>query len=809
VEPDRFALLRRLVDEALALGPAEREAYLQDACGDDPELLRMARDLLSHEKTTGSSLTGALEEQVREAAAHAVDGGDEGLSVIGDYQIVAKLGEGGMGVVYRAEQTGALRRTVALKLIRAGWNSRRVVARFESERLALARMNHPNIARVFDAGTTTDGRPWFVMELVEGRHLVEWCDENRLSPRRRLDLFLEVCRGVQHAHRKGIIHRDLKPSNILVSGRAEAPVVKIIDFGIAKALTGADDHPAGMTIAGQQLGSPDYMSPERLEGDVDDPDVRSDIFSLGVILFELLSGRLPFDRSPSGRLKTATTGGTRAAPPSLTAGTRGDAGRIREIAQARATDPAALRRFLRGELDWIVAKAMAPDREKRYDSARELIQDIERHLAGEPVLAGHPGPVYRVGKYLRRHRAPITMTLIVVAALTAGLVESQHQKRAAVAARSEAEAVTEFLSDMLASVQPQEKGREVTVRQVLDEAAGQVTDDFGDRPEVQARLLSTIGNTYLALGEVDEAIELQEEALALRRRENGDQSVESLKALCDLGHALSWAGQPQRAEECYGEALAGLEAFSEEDPTLVLKAINGLANALADQGRLAEAEPYYLDALEKSRRLLGVDDPMTMTLMNNLALLRADQGDMEKAAEILAEVLELRRTTLGENHPLTMESVINLASAWSQLGKFDATIAALEPVVPRARRELGESHRVTLTAMNNLAYAYARADRLAEAEAMTRETWEIRRREFGDDHFETMISAFNMADVYRRQGRLDEAEALHRKTLEDRIRVLGEGHPHVRISREGLAEVLEELGRDQEAADLREQAGGN
>jgi non-specific serine/threonine protein kinase/serine/threonine-protein kinase len=789
MDPSQYAQLRRIVDGALELASGQREEFARAECGEDSELLAQVLVLLAHDATADEQLTGVLEDKIRAAAADALDD-YTGPDTIGNYRIVEKIGEGGMGVVYRAEQTGALQRSVALKLIRAGWNSKRVVTRFESERLALARMDHPNIARVFDAGSTDDGRPWFVMELVEGRHLVAWCDAQRLSPHRRLRLFLEVCRGVQHAHRKGIIHRDLKPSNILVSGESDKPVVKIIDFGIAKALTGTDDHPAGNTLAGQQLGSPDYMSPERLDGEDDDPDVRSDIYSLGVILFELLSGHLPFDRSSSRRLAfgSGTAGSTREEPPSLSAGGRGT--RITsEVATARDTDPASLRRMLRGELDWIAGKCMAPDRDNRYDGVPELSQDIERHLAGEPVLAGQPGLNYRVGKYLHRHRLPITMTLVVVTALSAGLFESQRQRRVADATRAEAEAVTGFLSDMLASVQPHEMGREVTVRQVLDKANGQLGADFGHRPRIQARLQSTIGQTYLALGQTDEAIKLHEEVVAMRRRENGDDSVETLMAICDLGQAVSRAGQSRRASELYREALDGLEGRSDTEIDKVLKATNGLANALSDQGRLEEAEPYYLEALSRSRELLGDEDPMTTSLINNLALLRADQGDMESCAELLAESLELRRRSLGEDHPHTMESVISFASVQSHLGDLDAAIAALEPMVPRARKVMGESHRTTLAAMNNLAWAYAENGDLEKAEAMTLETWEIRRRTLGDEHPDTLISAHNMAKLYLKVGRLDEAEALHREVLATRIRVLGADHPHVQFSRDALAEI--------------------
>jgi non-specific serine/threonine protein kinase/serine/threonine-protein kinase len=809
MDPDRFARLREVVDGALALPAGARSAYVRESYADDPALVREALTLLGYETTGGGDITRVLAGQVRRAASNAL-GEDTLPDTIGDYRIVEKIGEGGMGVVYRAEQTGALERSVALKLIRAGWNSQRVVARFESERLALARMDHPNIARVFDAGSTADGRPWFVMELVDGQPITAWCDGQLSDTRARLALFCAVCRGVQHAHQKGIIHRDLKPSNVLVTADTGGPAVKIIDFGIAKALTVALDGTADMTLVGQVLGSPDYMSPERMEGEGGDVDIRSDVYSLGVLLYELLSGALPFDRSSrrSPAFGSGTADATRLDPPSLTAKPRTDRETVARIARSRRTDPTALRRMLRGELDWVVAKALAPDREQRYATAREFMQDVERYLAGEPVEAGRPGMAYRLGKVLRRHRVAIAVTATVVASLTFGLIESQRQRLRADAARNEAETVTAFLSDMLSSVRPDEQGRDVTVRRVLDQAAADLGDEFAADPLVRARLQSTIGLAYNALGETDEAIAQQEAVVATRRRELGDRAPATLQAICDLGEALSRAGRFERSGELYREALAGFRRGGGDRVAGVCDAMNGLANALSDQGRFAEAEPYYLEALELLGEQEGDHATLTTSLMNNLALLWADQGRMAEARDMLAEVLALRQQALGEDAPKTMESVLNLAGAESQLGHMAEAVAALEPLVPRARRAMGDEHRLTLAALNNLAWAYARTGRLEEATALTGETLETRRRVLGDEHIETLIAAHNMADMHRRQGKLAEAEALHRRTLAIRQRVLGADHPHTLISREGLAEVLREQGRGADAAAVLSPTGG-
>jgi non-specific serine/threonine protein kinase/serine/threonine-protein kinase len=765
LDSHRFSALRQVVDGALALPADQRPSFVKTQCAGDGELERQALALLAHEKTKGPALTGVFENQVRLAATSALQ--DEPLpGPIGDYEIVGKLGEGGMGVVFRAEQSGALERTVALKLIRAGWSSQRVIARFESERLTLARMDHPNIARVFDAGTSSDGRPWFAMELVEGKPLTVWCEEHGLDTRERLDLFTRVCRGVQHAHQKGIIHRDLKPSNVMVTGSYGAPVPKIIDFGIAKALTDEQDLRATLTLAGQQFGSPDYMSPEHTGGE-DDVDIRTDVYSLGILLYEVLTGDLPAE-TPTQR--------------------------ARENGRSRSS--------LKGELDWVVGKAMAPERDNRYATAHELMQDLERYLAGEPVLAGRPSMTYRLGKFVRRHRVPVTITAVVVVSLALGLAESQRQRHRADAARDQAELMTVFLSDMLSSVRPEEEGREVTVRQVLDKAAAGVGEDFADRPLVQARLQTTIGLAYTALGENDEAIAQLEETLAIRRREQGDQAPETLMAMCNLGQAVSRAGRFDEAGTLYREALEGFRNDPGAQIAEVCRSMNGLANALSDQGLLDEAEPYYLEALEAARTHLGEDDPQTCSLLNNLAILRADQGRMAESREILAEVLERYRRIHGPDHPKTMEVTVSLASVDSHLDEFDRAVAALEPLVPLAQKKLGEGHRITLTAMNNLAWVYARTGRFEDAEPLMRETLEVRQRELGRDHLETLISAFNLADLLKRKGSLAESENLHRETLAARKRVLGDEHHHTRLSATTLAEFLREQGRDAGADSL-------
>ena len=782
----RFAALRRVVADALELPAAEREAFAHRECAGDAELLAEVLSLLAIDAEEGPEHTRAVHDRIAQAASAAIE--EELPADIGPYRFVAKLGEGGMGVVYRAEQSGALRRSVAIKLIRAGWSSPRVVTRFESERLALARMDHRNIASVLDAGATADGRPWFVMELVEGDPLTRWCDERRLDLRERLRLFLDVCRGVQHAHQKGIIHRDLKPSNVLVTERDGEAVPKIIDFGIAKALAEPLDADAPATMAGQLLGTPEYLSPERLAGRDDGADIRTDVYSLGVMLFELLSGRRPFDRSNLRRTPSTTTAGVAGEePPALTAGTRLDREAAAEVARRRRADPAQLRRQLAGELDWIVARALAVDPDRRYATVQGLLLDIERHLAGEAVLAGRPSALYRLRKFARRYRAAIAVTAVVMLALVVGLAESQRQRLRADAAREEAESVTDFLSQMLASVRPDEQGRDVTVRQVLDTAADSIGTRFARSPLVRARLQSTIGLAYEALGDNDAAIAQLTAVVAERRRRLGDGAVPTLDALNDLGGVLDRAGRLDEAVAAFTEALAGSRDQGDRARRQAIDAGNGLANIAAIRGDLAAADELYREALALKRETSAEPDAQTISLLNNLALLRFDQGRPEEAEELILRVLELRRRIDGPAHPLTLEARINHAGLLQATGRTDEAIAAMEAMLPEVRRIMGEVHRSTLSLMNNLGQAQADAGRLDAAASLMREILDLRTGHLGPDHVDTLITAYNLAEILRRQGRYAAAEALHRDTLERRRRILGEDHPHTELSRRGLA----------------------
>ncbi len=574
---------------------------------------------------------------------------------LGPYKLLQRIGEGGFGVVYMAEQREPVRRKVALKLIKPGMDTQQVIARFEAERQALAMMDHPNIARVLDAGTTRQARPYFVMELVKGVPITAYCDTENLTTKQRLQLFCQVCRAVQHAHQKGIIHRDLKPSNVLVTLHDGNPVPKVIDFGIAKATSAELTTRTLFTEFRQFIGTPEYMSPEQAEMSGLDIDTRSDIYSLGVLLYELLTGTTPFQ---GNRLRSAALDeiqriireeepprpSTRVssmlqehapAPRTTTSSHKADSSMAEHIARHRRTDPQHLKRELKGDLDWIIMKTLEKDRTRRYDTASALADDIERHLNEQPVAAGPPSTGYRLRKFYRRNKGRVFAATALAAVFVLGLVgtsvamiEARQSERRARQATQDAElamveatqqaaiaeAVNRFLNeDLLAAVAPEEAGRDVTVLQVLERAGQQIESQFEENPTVLATLHHTVGKSYTALGRYEDARPHLQRALTLRRKELGENERETLVA---------------------ASSLAALELYL---------------------GRYSEAEATYAALHERAKAALGQESDVTLGMANNLSVAYAGQGRYGDAEELLRETLKVIEPSLGKDHPYTIK----------------------------------------------------------------------------------------------------------------------------------------------------------
>ena len=577
---------------------------------------------------------------------------------IGPYRLLERLGEGGMGEVWLAEQTRPVRRQVALKVIKAGMDTAQVVARFEAERQALALMDHPAIAKVFDAGATDLGRPYFVMELVRGESLTAYCDRHRLTIRERLELFAHVCDGVQHAHQKGIIHRDLKPSNILVTPLDDHPVPKIIDFGVAKATSQPLTEHTLYTSLGGFVGTPEYMSPEQAEMGGVDIDTRTDVYALGVILYELLTGVLPFDRHTLKDKSIDEIRRTIREFEPLRPSTRITelAAAPTDMARARGAEPSLLRSLLQGDLDWITMKALEKDRSRRYDTAIGLANDVRRHLRNEPVLAGPPSAAYRTKKFVRRHPFGVgvaaTFVLLLVALAVTMTIQAQRIARERDRANREATVarqVSEFLVGMFKDSDPFEgRGRELTAREVLDRGSQRMLTQLRGQPEVRATLMDTMGRVYFGLGKYDTAGQLAEEALNYREGAFGRDSLEVASTLTSIGAIKGQQGAFVEAERMILEALdIQRRRLGQENPP-VAKTLLTLGEARYASGDWPGAERTLRESVGLYRKVVGSDDLELANALNDLALVLERQSKREEVEALYRESLAIRRERLGQ-----------------------------------------------------------------------------------------------------------------------------------------------------------------
>ena len=736
---------------------------------------------------------------------------------VGPYHVVEVVGEGGMGVVYKAEQREPVRRVVALKLIKLGMDTREVIARFESERQALAMMSHPNVARVLDAGATESGRPYFVMEFVAGEPITAYCDKNHLTVRQRLELFTQACAALEHAHQKALIHRDVKPSNILVTRENDKPTVKVIDFGVAKATNQRLTDRTVFTHRGQLIGTPEYMSPEQAEMSGVDVDTRTDIYSLGVVLYELLTGLLPFDakslRSAAFNEIQRIIREVDPPRPSTRVSTLGAS--AVEIAMRRRTQVEALSRQLKSELEWIPLKAMRKDPAQRYRTVSELAADVQNYLENRPLSAGPESVGYRARKFVRRNKGPVAAATAVLVVLVAGIVgtsvgfvRAERQRRDAVAARDSAEAVNQFLTkDVIGSADPAVmRGRELTVREALDNAAQRIGRKFTNTPLVEANVRSSVAGAYESLGRSDLALPHAQSAMATRRALLGDDHPDTLRAIMRVGQIELQLGHLPQAEALWREALDRARRARGEDDKLTLDAYSNVGGLLQEQGRYADAEPMHRAAERGHRRVLGDAHPETLTSINNLAYLLHLQRRFDEAEPLYREALAGRRKALGDDHPLTITSVGNLGVLLMARGQLAEAEPLYREALDARRRVLGDDHPDTLLALNNMAYLLLEQKRGAEAEAAFRETLERRQRVHPPDHPMTLVSMHNLAGVLKENGNLAEAEPLARQALQRRQRVLGEDHPDTLASRHMLVGILIAQGEIAQAEPLAREA---
>jgi serine/threonine protein kinase/tetratricopeptide (TPR) repeat protein len=775
--------VRALFAEAVEKPEAERAEFLIRACADAALRAEVESLLFAHDLWEISVKVG--KEPLAEQPGQVID----------NYKLLQEIGSGGFGVVWMAEQLAPVRRKVALKILKLGMDTRQVVARFEAERQALAMMDHPNIAKVFDGGATERGRPYFVMELVRGEPLTRYCDETGLSIGERLRLFLAVCQAVQHAHTKGIIHRDLKPGNVLVTLHDGVPVPKVIDFGVAKATHRELTTKTLFTEFRQMLGTPEYMAPEQAELSGLDIDTRADVYSLGVLLYELLTGTRPFELKDAlhigcvellRRIKEEEP-----QKPSTRVSTLGE--ELSRTARTRRVLPNALPQLLRRDLDWIVIKALEKDRGRRYETASAFAQDVQRHLDDLPVLARPPGHIYQFAKYLRRHRIAATAVaavfLSLVIGLGAALLAKQEENKLRVAAQASenqaktqanrAETVVSLIVSMLASSDPLElKGPNYTMGQWLQDFEREL--DLTDQPEVEATLRRTMGLAYLGLGMPQKAEPHLERALETRRRIFGQEDPIVAESLHDWARFLSYQGDDRKAEVHARHALAILNGRAGDDDKRdntkrLADVFDSLSDSLKNLGRYREALASANSALELRRKIFGPKHRSVAASIASLASLLLDTGDIRGAERLANEALTMRIELLGEKHP-------DVADSLGLLGGVDIEKCDVASRERHARRRLeinrqllGE-HPHTAAALQDFAMCLLSNRDMVGAQRLVHESLAMRRKLLGDEHRCVAMGLSALAGVLYAQYDRKGAERYWDEALAMQVRLLGEEH---------------------------------
>lgn len=795
-----------IYDRSLDMDDTTAESYVTATCGEDAELLARVQQL---RQASENAIKAGFLDNPYLVNLGSVAAGLKPTSFVGKqlgcYHLVRELGVGGFGKVYLAEQQEPVKRMVAVKILRGSLCDDTFLRRFEGERQVLALLSHPNIAQIFDAATTDEGDPYFAMEYVPGVPITQYCDERRLSISDRLTLFVRVCSAIQHAHQKGIIHRDIKPANILIAEIDDVAQPKIIDFGIAKVLDLDFESFTLETQAGGLLGSPAYMSPEQVSQSRVAIDTRSDIYALGVLLYELLTGRTPFQFKNTSLVDTLNRVlQSDPVPPSQQVKKQ----QLKDVARLRnMPSSVALARALNSDVDAIVLKALSKNPERRYASATHLGTDIQRYLEHEPVSAAPLTVRYRAGKFVRRHKLAVlsvfalTLTLIAgLAGTVGGLVRAKQAEAAASQAARNAQRTITLMQDFLAAPDPREQGPDLRVVDMLGSFEPRLSA-LVDQPAIHGSLLQTYGITHRSLGMPAEALKFAQQSAEIRQQHLGRQHPDTLGSIHLAAQLTGELGNHREAEASLLQLRSDARALG-SNPAFVMDVDNSLARIAYLSGDHERAKVAYIEVVESRTGLLGSHHMDTLRSMAGLSLAYSTLGEKDSAIDVAREVLEIQTTSLGSDHPETLEAQSALAFALGEAGRYSDALSMHEAVLQSRTSIIGPRHRKTLASRMNVAWLMGRLGRHEEAQVFNEDTLTLQREALGVAHPDVYTTLSNIATNLNALGKTDDAEPLMLEVIAGRVALVGEKHSSTLTAKNDLMVLYARQERFAEAEDL-------
>lgn len=796
MNPERWNKIRSLFEKALELNPSNRENFLKNECDEDKELFDEVMSLLAADEKQHSIFSGSAADYV------AIDDANLDGKTFGNYRAINQIGSGGMGSVYLAERAdGVFEQKVALKVVKPGMNSHEIITRFEEERQILARLQHPNIARLLDGGISELGLPYFTMEYVEGKPITEYCDEKNLTIEQRLELFKKVCEAVLYAHQNLVIHRDIKPSNIIVQ---DDGTVKLLDFGIAKVFE-EDADQKFVTRTGMRVMTPEYASPEQVKGQP--VSTATDIYSLGLILYQLLTGCPPYEVTSTSALEMERIIClTEPQKPSAMVTKIFYSVQSRKktapdyISEKRKITIPKLKKRISGDLDNICLMAIRKEPERRYNSIAQFITDIDNHLNELPISARKSTAGYRTRKFIQRHKVGVvvaTIAVLLIALVTTFYtIQLAEERDRAQLEAEKAKKVSEFLAGIFQVSDPeQSKGESITARELLDNGVKRIESELADQPEVLANMLGVTGIVYKSLGLYDNTQALLEKAYSINDSLFGGNSPETARSLNDLANLNFAMGDYESAIEKFNEAIEKRKYIYGEESLEAAESMNDLGMVLREEGKYDESKKLLTNSLSVRKKIMSSESPEVAQSINNFGLLKEDMGEFEEAKKLLDEALQIKEKIHGKIHPSVTETMGNLAFLLQQMGEYEEASKLFNKTIEIDKRLFGDLHPVISTDLYNLASNTALMGDLNAAEKLYTEVLELDKKLLGEEHPYIALDINNLAGIYSDKGDYKKAEKLYKQSLNLNKKIYGDEHPEVATSLSNLGVMYNRWGK--------------